>query len=165
VQPRQPRPKTRPTLQQARIKAEKYCAYQERSQQEVKLKLLGMGLTHSESAEILAELVMQNFVNESRFAHAFAKGKLKVKKWGSRKIAIALKNKGITDALIQEVLKSIDPDYYLSELRLSIEKKAKTIKEIDPWKKAGKLKQYLIGRGYEAELVFREVDRFLKEEN
>jgi regulatory protein len=165
VQPRQPRPKTRPTLQQARIKAEKYCAYQERSQQEVKLKLLGMGLTHSESAEILAELVMQNFVNESRFAHAFAKGKLKVKKWGSRKIAIALKNKGITDALIQEVLKSIDPDYYLSELRLSIEMKAKTIKEIDPWKKAGKLKQYLIGRGYEAELVFREVDRFLKEEN
>ena len=124
-----------------------------------------MGLTHSESAEILAELVMQNFVNESRFAHAFAKGKLKVKKWGSRKIAIALKNKGITDALIQEVLKSIDPDYYLSELRLSIEMKAKTIKEIDPWKKAGKLKQYLIGRGYEAELVFREVDRFLKEEN
>jgi regulatory protein len=165
VQPRQPRPKTRPTLQQARIKAEKYCAYQERSQQEVKTKLLGMGLTLTETNEILVDLVRDNFINESRFAHAFAKGKLKVKKWGTRKIAIALKNKGITDALIQEVLKSIDPDHYLSELRLSIEKKAKTIKEIDPWKKAGKLKQYLIGRGYEAELVFREVDRFLKEVN
>lgn len=165
MQPRQPRPKTRPTLQQARIKAEKYCAYQERSQQEVKTKLLGMGLTLTETNEILVDLVRDNFINESRFAHAFAKGKLKVKKWGTRKIAIALKNKGITDALIQEVLKSIDPDHYLSELRLSIEKKAKTIKEIDPWKKAGKLKQYLIGRGYEAELVFREVDRFLKEVN
>ena len=165
MQPRQPRPKTRPTLQQARIKAEKYCAYQERSQLEVKTKLLGMGLTLTETNEILVDLVRDNFINESRFAHAFAKGKLKVKKWGTRKIAIALKNKGITDALIQEVLKSIDPDHYLSELRLSIEKKAKTIKEIDPWKKAGKLKQYLIGRGYEAELVFREVDRFLKEVN
>ena len=115
--------------------------------------MIGMGLTVSETNEILVDLVRDNFINEERFAIAFAKGKLKVKKWGTRKIAIALKNKGISDSLIQLVLKSIDPDHYLSELRLSIEKKAKTIKEIDPWKKAGKLKQYLIGRGYEAELV------------
>ena len=165
MQPRQPRPKTRPTLQQARIKAEKYCAYQERSQLEVKTKLIGMGLTVSETNEILVDLVRDNFINEERFAIAFARGKLKVKKWGTRKIALALKNKGISDSLIQLVLKSIDPDHYLSELRHCIEKKAKTIRENDPWKKAGKLKQYLIGRGYEAELVFREVDRFLKEEN
>jgi regulatory protein len=157
------RPKTRPTLQQARLKAEKYCAYQERSQLEVKNKLLGMGLMMAETNEILVELVRDNFINEERFAQAFAKGKLKVKKWGNRKITMALKNKGITETLIQKVLREIDPNQYIEELRFSIQKKARTLKESDPWKRAGKLKQYLIGKGFEPELVFKEVDAFLKE--
>jgi regulatory protein len=157
------RPKTRPTLQQARLKAEKYCAYQERSQLEVKNKLLGMGLMMAETNEILVELVRDNFINEERFAQAFAKGKLKVRKWGNRKITMALKNKGITETLIQKVLREIDPNQYIEELRFSIQKKARTLKESDPWKRAGKLKQYLIGKGFEPELVFKEVDAFLKE--
>ena len=162
MQARSVKPKTRPTLQQARIKAEKYCAYQERSQLEVKTKLLGMGLTLAETNEILVDLVRDNFINEERFAVAFAKGKLKIKKWGNRKITIALKNKGIAESLIQRVLKDLDPNIYIGELRFNIEKKARTLKESDPWKKAGKLKQYLIGKGFEPELVFREVDAFLK---
>jgi len=162
MQSRLGKPKTRPTLQQARLKAEKYCAYQERSQLEVKNKLLGLGLTMAETNEILVELVRDNFINEERFAVAFAKGKLKVKKWGNRKITIALKNKGITESLIQKVLKDLDPDLYIGELRYSIQKKDRIIKETDPWKRAGKLKQYLMGKGFEPELVFREVDAFLK---
>ena len=163
MQIRSGKPKTRPTLQQARLKAEKYCAYQERSQQEVKNKLIGMGLSISETNEILVELVRENFINEEKFAYAFAKGKLKIKKWGNRKITIALKNKGITETLIQKVLREIDPHQYIEELRFNIEKKYRTIKENDPWKRAGKLKQYLIGKGFEPELVFREVDVYLKE--
>jgi len=163
MQPRSGKPKTRPTLQQARLKAEKYCAYQERSQLEVKNKLLGMGLNISETNEILVDLVRDNFINEERFAYAFAKGKLKIKKWGNRKITMALKNKGITEGLIQKVLKEIDPDHYIVELRFNIEKKSRLMKETDPWKKTGKLKQFLIAKGFEPELVFREVDAFLKE--
>ena len=163
MQPRSGKPKTRPTLQQARLKAEKYCAYQERSQLEVKNKLLGMGLNNSETNEILVDLVKDNFINEERFAYAFARGKLKIKKWGNRKIAIALKNKGITESLVQKVLKDIDPAQYIVELRFSIDKKARLLKEKDSWKKSGKLKQYLIGKGFEPELVFREVDAFMKE--
>ena len=122
-----------------------------------------MGLTMAETNEILVELVRDNFINEERFAQAFAKGKLKVKKWGNRKITMALKNKGITETLIQKVLREIDPNQYIEELRFSIQKKARTLKESDPWKRAGKLKQYLIGKGFEPELVFKEVDAFLKE--
>lgn len=150
-------------MQQARLKAEKYCAYQERSQLEVKNKLLGMGLNISETNEILVDLVRDNFINEERFTYAFARGKLKIKKWGNRKITIALKNKGITESLIQRVLKEIDPDQYIVELRFSLEKKARLIKETDSWKKSGKLKQFLIGKGFEPELVFREVDAYLRE--
>jgi regulatory protein len=76
---------------------------------------------------------------------------------------MALKNKGITETLIQKVLREIDPNQYIEELRFSIQKKARTLKESDPWKRAGKLKQYLIGKGFEPELVFKEVDAFLKE--
>lgn len=163
MQPHSGKPKTRPTLQQARLKAEKYCAYQERSQLEVKNKLLGMGLNISETNEILVDLVRDNFINEERFAYAFARGKLKIKKWGNRKITIALKNKGITESLIQKVIKDIDPAQYIVELRFTMEKKSRLIKEKDLWKKSGKLKQYLIGKGFEPELVFREVDAYMNE--
>ena len=121
-----------------------------------------MGLTIAESNEILVELVRDNFINEERFAYAFAKGKLKIKKWGNRKIALALKNKGIGESLIKSILQDLDPNLYIEELRFNIQKKNRTLKETDLWKRAGKLKQYLLGKGFEPELVFKEVDAFLK---
>lgn len=157
-----PRPKTRPTLQQALIKAEKYCAYQERSQWEVKRKLTGMGLSSSEADEIMVQLIRSNFLNEERFARAFSKGKHRTKQWGVRKIAVELKSRGISEKLSGQVLAEIDHEAYLDTLRNLIAKKDKTLREDDPWKRAGKLKTWLVGKGYEPELVIAEVDRFLQ---
>lgn len=155
------RPKTRPTLQQARLKAEKYCAYQERSQLEVKRKLLNMGLTGSEADEILVHLIRNNFLNEERFARAFSQGKQKTKQWGLRKIQQQLKVKGVNEKLSSQVLSEIDHEAYLQNLRNLLEKKNRTLKETDPWKRSVKLKTYLTGKGYEPELVIREVEKRL----
>lgn len=152
------RPKTRPTLQQALLKAEKYCAYQERSQLEVRRKLLGMGLSYEETDEILVTLIRNNFLNEERFAKAFSQGKMKVKKWGVRKISSALKSKGIEGRLLSETVNQLSKDEILKNLRLLLEKKNVLLKESDPYKRKAKLKTWLVGKGYDPELVIREVD-------
>jgi regulatory protein len=156
-----PSPKTRPTLEQARLKAEKYCAYQERSQQEVKRKLLSMGLSGNEADEIMVQLIGSNFLNEERFARAYSQGKHRAKQWGLRKIQHQLKAKGVSEKLSKQVLSEIDSKEYLKNLKNLLEKKNRNLKEPDLWKRSAKLKSYLIGKGYETELVISEVEKYL----
>ena len=67
-------------------KAADYCAYQERSQQQVRDKLYDYGLHSDQVEEALSELIQQGFINEERFAIAYAGGKFRMKGWGRKKI-------------------------------------------------------------------------------
>lgn len=71
----------KPTPQQALQKIKNYCAYQERSHQEVKDKLYSFGLYKNEVENILGELIADNYLNEERFARQFAGGKFRMKQW------------------------------------------------------------------------------------
>src|ERR1700754_4547402 len=131
-------------------KAEHYCAYQERSQQEVRDKLYEWGLYPQAVENIIAQLVTANFLNEERFAKAYAKGKFNQKGWGKIKIKQGLKLKQVSDVLIKKALNQIDADDYLKILENLLSKKAALIKEKDDYKRRYKLQQYAMSRGYES---------------
>ncbi|MEQ8925876.1 MAG: RecX family transcriptional regulator, partial [Fulvivirga sp.] len=80
------KPKKKLSPKEAKLKAADYCAYQERSQQQVRDKLYTYGLYSEDVERILSELITENFINEERFAIAYAGGKFRVKKWGRNKI-------------------------------------------------------------------------------
>ena len=86
-------------MKAAKLKAGNYCAYQERTQQEVRDKLYGIGLYSDEVEQVLAELITENYVNEERFAKSFAGGKFRLKQWGKKKIVYALKQRNISPLL------------------------------------------------------------------
>ena len=91
-------------------KARKYCTYQERSQQEVRDKLYEWGLHRNEVELGIATLVSENYLNEQRFAIAYAGGKFRMKGWGRIKIKLALKQKKVSDYCIRKALDEIiDP--------------------------------------------------------
>jgi regulatory protein len=137
----------------ARAKAEHYCSYQERSQQEVRDKLYEWGL-HSKSVEnMVSELISNNFLNEERFSKAYATGKFRQKGWGRLKIKQGLKFKKVPDVLIKKALLNIDGDDYLKALENILSKKSALLAEKDPFKRRYKLQQYALGRGFEADLV------------
>lgn len=138
----------------ALIKAESWCAYQERSQQEVRNKLYEYGLHQNEVEELLAELIVTNFLNEERFAMAYVSGKVNIKKWGRIKIKQGLKFKKVPDKLIQKALNSIDGEKYLANLLATAEKKIRVLNEKDPIKKKYKLITYLQTKGFEKDLIF-----------
>ena len=56
-------------------KACNYCVYQERTHDEVRKKLREWKVFRDEAEEIIAWLIVENFINEERFAKAFAGGK------------------------------------------------------------------------------------------
>jgi len=137
----------------ARAKAEHYCAYQERSQQEVRDKLYEWGLRSGDVEQTVTWLIENNFINEERFAREYALGKFRQKGWGRVKIKQGLKFKRVPDVLIKKALKLIPADEYVITLENILEKKARLITERDPFKRNYKLKQYAMGRGYESDLI------------
>ncbi len=139
--------------QQAKIKAESYCAYQERSQYEIRNKLYEWGLYQKDVEEIICELIESNFLNEERFALAYTLGKFRIKGWGKIKIKQALKLKRISDQLIKKSLQAINDEDYLLMLKRILEKKARTITETDPFKHRYLLSRYASGKGFELDLI------------
>ena len=137
----------------ALAKAEHYCAYQERSQQEVRDKLYEWGLHTNMVENVIVKLLEGNFLNEERFANAYARGKFNQKGWGKNKIKQGLKFKRVSDALIKKALNTINGDDYLAMLEKVIQKKALLITDKDPYKRKYKLQRYALSRGYESDLI------------
>jgi len=133
---------------QAKGKILKYCAYQERSQKEVKNKLYEMGLYTDQVNELMLYLIQENYLNEERFAIHFAASKMRQKKWGRRKIEIALKEKGLGEKLIKQSIGALNKVQYSSNLVALIEKKDRTLRYSSEYERKQKLIRYFLGRGY-----------------
>jgi regulatory protein len=145
------------SVQQALIKAQRYCVYQERSQQEVRDKLYSWGLHRNEVENVISELIGSDFLKEERFATAFAGGKFRIKKWGRNKIRIALEQKKVSEPLINKALKEIGDRDYTKALKDVITSQSKKVAEKDPFKRNYKIASYAIRRGFEPELVWQMV--------
>ncbi|TCC96150.1 regulatory protein RecX [Pedobacter hiemivivus] len=137
----------------ALAKAEHYCAYQERAQQEIRDKLYEWGLWSDDVEELISELIQTNFLNEERFTEAYVSGKFKIKRWGKIKIKQGLKLKRIPDKMISRALNTIDYDDYLNTILVTAQKKAPLIKENDAFKRKYKLISYLMSKGFEKDLI------------
>jgi regulatory protein len=146
--------KKRLTPTEALAKIYRYCSYQERSHQEVQKRLYSYGLNTDEVDQLLSKLITDGFVNEERFAKAYAGGKFRMKKWGRLKIENELNALGLSSRNITRGLKEIEPDDYESALQQLLDKKNASVDEPDPFRKRDKLAKYAIGRGYEPELVW-----------
>ena len=148
-------------MQQAKIKAARYCAYQERTQQEVRNKLYELGLYQDEVEDVLTDLITENFINEERYAKALANGKFRLKKWGRNKIKYALHQKGISDYCIQQALNEISEEEYKSEISNMIDKKIKQ-EHGATYIIKNKIAKYMIGKGFESDLVWPILNEVLK---
>lgn len=135
------------------IKAASFCAYQERSLKEVRQRLREWELTEDEIEPIIAELTLQNYLNEERFARAFAGGKFRVKKWGRLKIKQEMKLRGLSNDLIQKGLSEIDGDDYEETLRDLLEKKSGSLRG-EPLDVKQKLVRFALSRGFESDIVW-----------
>ncbi len=135
-------------------KAQKYCAYQERCQWEMERKLKDWQVDEEIIDQVIAELIMQNFINEERFAYQFAGGKFRIKHWGKLKIKAELKMRQISKYSINKALEGIRDEEYLLTLQNLISKKGKEIQVKNKFEKTQKIAQYLYSKGFENELIW-----------
>lgn len=144
-------------------KAADYCAYQERTQQEVRIFLRKKGVDYDTAEEIISELITQNFLNEERFARAFSGGKFRVKGWGKLKIRNELAQRGVSERNIATGVLEVSDTDYKQKLIILLQKKLDLLRprEANFIQLKGKLIRYGFSKGYEGDLVYETVNKLL----
>lgn len=141
------------TKEQALKKLKHYCAYQERCHHEVKEKLYNLGVWKKEHDEIIATLIEENYLNEERFAIAYAGGRFRIKQWGRVKIKYELKQKQVSEYCIKKALKQIEEEDYLKTLQKLANQKYASLKSEQHLIRKKKTMDYLLAKGFEMDLV------------
>jgi len=135
-------------------KLEYFCAYQERSESEVIQKFESFKADPSWLSRILSHLKAHKFLDEERYVSAVVSGKFRIKQWGRQKIKAYLIAKRIPIRYIQSALLELDETEYMHTLSHLAERKISASKlNMSIWKDRQKLASYLVGRGYEMDLV------------
>jgi len=145
------------SIKEAIAKAEHFCAYQERCHNEVEQKLRSMKMDSEEISHIINHLITENFLNESRFACSFARGKHRIKHWGKIRIVNELKFRNITTYNINLALKEISPEEYETTFHTVAKRQWESIREGDKLKKRKKFCDFLLRKGFESSLIYEKV--------
>jgi regulatory protein len=147
------KPRKHLTKEQAIQKLKHYCGYQERSHSEVREKLYALGVWKRDQDEIISNLIEENYLNEERFAIAYAGGKFRMKQWGKVKIRYELKQKQVSEYSIKKALKQIPEDDYLEALEKLANKRYSSLKAEQYLVRMKKTIDYLVQKGFEPELA------------
>lgn len=142
------------TVEEATRKLERYCAYQERCHSEVVEQLRRMRMIPEAIDQIVVHLIQHEFLNETRFALAFVRGKFRQKGWGPLRLSAELRNKGVSENLISRSLDAISEDEYARRFQEVAARKADTLKGEDREKARQKLFHYLYYRGWEKDRIY-----------
>ncbi|WP_297705509.1 regulatory protein RecX [uncultured Eudoraea sp.] len=149
------------TINEAKKKAESYCAYQERCHLEVITRLRTMRMIPEAIDLITTHLIQNDFLNEERFSRSYARGKFNIKNWGKRKIVSELQRRNISKFNIKLAMEEIDEEDYVEKLDLIARKRLIQIKEGNLQKRRKKLADYLLYRGWETNLVYSKISELI----
>lgn len=149
------------TIEEIKRKMERYCIYQDRCHQEVEKKLKEFSLIALAKEEILLHLMEHDFLNETRFAQSYARGKFRIKKYGKQRIILELKRRDITAYNIKKALNEIDDEVYRTTAFEIAAKKSQYLTEKNPFKKRKKIFEHMVRKGYEYDLINEALDAAL----
>jgi regulatory protein len=139
------------TKDQALIKLQRYCAYQERCHQEVRNKLIALKVFGDDLEDVISNLISEGFLNEERYARAYVRGKARIKRWGKMKIVAQLKSRQISDYCIRKGLEELDEELNLENIDYWIEKGRNDYVGQEPYLLKSKISALLNRKGFSYE--------------
>ena len=141
-----------PTREQMLQQLAALCAKCEQCEYDLREKMRKKGLPGADADAIIELLYEHNFLNESRFAHAYAQDKHRFNGWGRIKIRLMLAAKRISRDCISEALDSLDESEYAEMLSRHVAAKARGLDLSSPADRA-KLLRSVYAKGFEPALI------------
>ena len=146
-------------MEKALDKMRRLCSRREYCVSDIRTKLmkeLDGDVQKVESA--LNKLKEERYVDDLRYATAYARDKAAISGWGATKIRYMLSAKGVAKDVISEALNEVDEAKASSRLEKLLENKYKSLKDDPQWKI--KLLRFALGRGYSYDEVNDQIHRF-----
>ncbi|WP_083988486.1 regulatory protein RecX [Chryseobacterium arthrosphaerae] len=141
------------TFEEIKQKLVSYCVYQDRCHAEVEQKMKEFLLIDEAREEIILYLLKENYLNEERFTRSYIRGKFYIKHWGKNKIRMHLKQKQISEKLINSCFDEIYEDDYIKTIKRIYEDYSSKQKGLQEYQKKSKTIKYLMSRGFEYEKI------------
>lgn len=140
---------------------QKLCSKAEYCRADVYRKALKALEGDAEAAgKVVEQLVADKYVDDARYASAFAREKAGLQGWGPVKIRFQLRTKGVSEADIASALQDVEPEKAEAKLQKILEAKARTLQG-DPQFRL-KLLKFGLSRGYEYDVVEAAVRRLVR---
>lgn len=134
------------------------CSKKEYCSADVVARLRRWELSEQDVASIMGFLVKHHFVDDARFAEAYARDKFRFNRWGRLKIARMLRLKQIPDSIVERALAAVPADGQANLCLELLRQKARSLKETDAYKRRAKLYRFALGRGFDHDTVSRALD-------
>ena len=141
-------------------KMRRLCSRREYCVSDIRKKLMTQleGNT-AEVGEILEHLITEKYVDDLRYASAYARDKSSISGWGATKIRYMLSAKGVSPDVISQALEEIDSSMAQMRLDKLMESKFKSLKD-DPQCRF-KMLRFGLGRGYAYDDIASVIDEFI----
>ncbi|MBR5611166.1 MAG: RecX family transcriptional regulator [Bacteroidales bacterium] len=133
----------------AQTKMEAICSRREYCSADIREKLKRYLLSEEVVEEILSSLQRDKYLDDSRYAAAFARDKASLSGWGAKKIEYALRRKGVASEVIKGAIWDMDREKVSERMQEVVLRKWNSLsKEKDSEKRCVKTIKFALGRGY-----------------
>lgn len=144
-------------LVRAKNTAYRYLSYRPRSRAEIETKLRDKEFDEAVVAAVLVDLARLGYVNDEQFARAWARGRIRLRGFGKRRIGQELKAKGVDQEIIQETFAQVFGETSETETAMQVaERKLRTMQHVEPEARKRRLAGFLERKGYAFDVI-REV--------
>lgn len=143
------------TEQEALLRATTLCAQCEQCEHNIREKMVKWGLDSGACDRIIDYLYDEKYLDEQRFAHAYARDKMRYNRWGRKKIEQGLRLLRVGTSSCREALADLPEEEYRDILADILNTKARSVKAESGYERNGKLIRFAIGRGFEMDLILQ----------
>lgn len=146
----------RPRSSEAAYKAGiRLLTARDRTGAELTRLLAARGFASAESRVAVERLTQEGYLNDRRFASAWAMGRVRTKPMGSYRLIRELEIKGIEAPLVREVLEEVYEDGEEPIARRAMASKLSALGRGQSSKRTVQVARYLHRRGFSAEIIHR----------
>ena len=137
----------------------KFLSTREHSKKEIFNKLYSRKYSDDIINDVIEQLVQQNYLDETRYTEMYCRSRIN-RRYGKKKIAFELAQKGIKGSMLQHALKDVDERVWLDAIKKQISKKVTKVPVLFPDKI--KLFRSLATRGFESQEIQTAFEEFIE---
>ena len=153
--------KRKPTFDEMLVRMAGLCAGAEQCCADIRNKILRQGFSLEEAEKMLEYLRVNKYIDDARYARAYASDKVRFSGWGRIKVRMGLRAKGMPDSVISCALDYIQEKDYAEALDKVLSAKARGL-DLKEVKDRQQLYRHVASRGFESSLIIAAMRRLVK---